>query len=180
MTLSRALFLFAIIATIFSTIAVATDYLVGDEKGWTLGVDYQVWAANKVFHLGDTLTFKYVAGKDSVVRVNGSDFQSCSVPWAAPVLGSGNDKVVLTTYGRRWYISGFANHCKNGQKLVITVLPSQQSPWSPIPSPSPSDSPVPAPEAAPTPNAPWTATVPRRSMLPKKLFKMIHRNMMAV
>ncbi|XP_058742168.1 blue copper protein 1a-like [Vicia villosa] len=169
MTLSRALFLFALIATIFSTIAVATDFVVGDEKGWTLGVDYQAWAADKVFHLGDTLTFNYVAGKDSVVRVNGSDFQSCSVPWAAPVLGSGNDKVVLTTYGRRWYISGFANHCKNGQKLVITVLPSQQLPWSPVPSPSPSPS-----------DAPWSATVPRRSLLSKKLLKMIHTNIIVV
>ncbi|CAK8542862.1 unnamed protein product [Lathyrus sativus] len=178
MALSRALFLFALIATIFSTIAVAKDFVVGDESGWTLGVDYQAWAANKVFRLGDTLTFKYVAGKDSVVRVNGSDFQSCSVPWAAPVLGSGHDTVVLTTYGRRWYISGFANHCKNGQKLVITVVPSQQLPWSPVPSPS--ASPVPAPEAAPPSNAPWTATVPRRSMLPKKLFKMIHTNLIAV
>ncbi|CAK8542872.1 unnamed protein product [Lathyrus sativus] len=178
MALSRALFLFALIATVFSTIAVAKDFVVGDESGWTLGVDYQAWAANKVFHLGDTLTFKYVAGKDSVVRVNGSDFQSCSVPWAAPVLGSGHDTVVLTTYGRRWYISGFANHCKNGQKLVITVVPSQQLPWSPVPSPS--ASPVPAPEAASPSNAPWSATVPRRSMLSKKLFKMIHTNLVAV
>ncbi|CAK8542870.1 unnamed protein product [Lathyrus sativus] len=178
MALSRVLFLFALIATIFSTIAVAKDFVVGDESGWTLGVDYQAWAANKVFRLGDTLTFKYVAGKDSVVRVNGSDFQSCSVPWAAPVLGSGHDTVVLTTYGRRWYVSGFANHCKNGQKLVITVVPSQQLPWSPVPSPS--TSPVPAPEAAPPSNAPWSATVPRRSMLSKKLFKMIHTNLIAV
>ncbi|CAL5193123.1 unnamed protein product [Lathyrus oleraceus] len=182
MVLCRALFLFALIATIFSTIAVAKDFVVGDESGWTLGVDYQAWAANKVFRLGDTLTFKYDADKDNVVRVNGSDFQSCTFPWSAPVLRSGHDTVVLTTYGRRWYISGFANHCKSGQKLVITVVPSQQLPWSPVPSPSasPSPSPTPAPEAAPSSNAPWTATVPRRSMLPKKLFKMIHRNLIAV
>ncbi|KAL5058968.1 hypothetical protein RYX36_030572 [Vicia faba] len=178
MALSRAIFLFTIIAIIFSTMAVAKDFVVGDEKGWTLGVDYQAWAANKVFRLGDTLTFMYDGDKDNVVRVSGSDFQSCSFPSTAPVLRSGHDTIVLTTYGRRWYISGFTNHCKLGQKLVITVLPPQQLDWSLIPSPSPS--PVPAPEAAPTPNAPWTATVPRRSMLPKKLLKMIHRNMIAV
>jgi hypothetical protein len=56
MALSRALFLFALIATIFSTMAVARDFVVGDEHGWTLGVDYQAWAANKVFRLGDTLS----------------------------------------------------------------------------------------------------------------------------
>jgi hypothetical protein len=56
MALSRALFLFALIATIFSTMVVAKDFVVGDEKGWRLGVDYQSWAANKVFHVGDTLS----------------------------------------------------------------------------------------------------------------------------
>jgi len=145
-----------------------------------------------------------------VVRVNGSDFQSCSVPWAAPVLTSGHDKVIITTYGRRWYISGVANHCQNGQKLFINVLPKQDG-WSPAPSSpsvSPSPSPVPAHEAAPPSNAPWAASVqaseitwspvpsptlapeaappsnapwiaPRRSLLPKKLFKIIHRNIIA-
>jgi hypothetical protein len=56
MALSRALFLFAFIATIFSTMAVAKDFVVGDERGWKLGVDYQYWAANKVFRVGDTLS----------------------------------------------------------------------------------------------------------------------------
>jgi len=144
------------------------------------------------------------------VRVNGSDFQSCSIPWRAPVLTSGHDTILFTTYGRRWYISGAAHHCNLGQKLFINVQPPQFG-WSPVPSPSasPSPSPVPTPEAAPPSNAPWAASVqaseitwspvpsptlapeaapssnapwtaPRRSLLPKKLFKMIHRNLIAV
>jgi len=56
MALSRALFVFALIAAIFSTMAVAKDFVVGDEHGWKLGVDYQYWAANKVFRVGDTLS----------------------------------------------------------------------------------------------------------------------------
>ncbi|XP_045795611.1 blue copper protein 1a-like [Trifolium pratense] len=264
MALSRALFLLALIATIFSTMAMAKDFVVGDKWGWRVGVDYQSWAANKVFHVGDTITFNYVAGKDNVVRVNGSDFKSCLVPLTSPVLTSGHDTILFTTTGRRWYISGVADHCSIGQKLVITVLqpsshlalspvpsaspsPTPSSPvpapeavesdaqwspvpspsassspspsptpaheaaasdaqwspvpspstslspspsdtpaheaaasdaqWSPVPSPSdslsPSPSPIPAPEAAPS-DAPWTA--PRRSLLPKKLFKIIHKN----
>ncbi|WJX83040.1 hypothetical protein P8452_65733 [Trifolium repens] len=185
MALSRALFLFSLIVTIFSTMTMAKDFVVGDKNGWTLGVDYQTWAANKVFRVGDTLTFNYVAGKDNVVRVNGSDFQSCSIPLSAPVLSSGHDTIVLTTYGRRWYISGFSNHCKLGQKFVITVLPQQKDAWwSPVPSPSPSASPSPsptwAPEAAPPSNAPWAASVPRRSLLQKKLFQIFNRNMIVV
>ncbi|WJX83059.1 hypothetical protein P8452_65749 [Trifolium repens] len=208
MALSRALFLFALIATIFSTMVVAKDFVVGDEKGWRLGVDYQSWAANKVFRVGDTLTFNYVAGKDSVVRVNGSDFQSCSIPLTSPVLTSGHDTILFTTTGRRWYISGVADHCQLGQKLFLTVqqpsshlalspVPSaspspapsspipapeavaSDAPWSPVPSPSASLSPSPTPaDEAESPDATWTA--PRRSLLPKKLFKMIHRNLIGV
>ncbi|GAU23977.1 hypothetical protein TSUD_327780 [Trifolium subterraneum] len=189
MALSRALFLFSLIITIFSTMAMAKDFVVGDKNGWTLGVDYQTWAANKVFRVGDTLTFNYVAGKDNVVRVNGSDFQSCSIPLTAPVLSSGHDTILLTTTGRRWYISGVASHCKSGQKFVIIVLPQQQDIWSPVPSPSPSPSASPssspsptlAPEAAPPSNAPWAAaSVPRRSLLQKKLFQIFNRNMVVV
>ncbi|AES80889.1 plastocyanin-like domain protein [Medicago truncatula] len=176
MALSRALFLFAFIATIFSTMAVAKDFVVGDEKGWTTLFDYQTWTANKVFRLGDTLTFNYVGGKDNVVRVNGSDFKSCSVPLTAPVLTSGQDKIIITTYGRRWYISSVTDHCENGQKLFITVQPKQDG-WSPVPSPSPSPSlDLVTPEAPPS-NAPWPASsVPRRSLLPKKLFQIFNRD----
>jgi hypothetical protein len=56
MALSRALFLFSLIVTIFSTMTMAKDFVVGDKNGWTLGVDYQTWAANKVFRVGDTLS----------------------------------------------------------------------------------------------------------------------------
>lgn len=33
----------------------ATEYWVGGEKGWTLDVDYQAWAKDKTFKVGDTL-----------------------------------------------------------------------------------------------------------------------------
>ncbi|GAU23963.1 hypothetical protein TSUD_327640 [Trifolium subterraneum] len=148
--------------------------------------------------------FNYVAGNDNVVRVNGSDFQSCSL--TKQVWSTGDDLIQFTTTGRRWYISGVADHCQRGQKLFLTVQPSQlalspvpsspspspipapeavasDAPWSPSPVPSPSaslspsPSPTPAHEAAVS-DAPWTA--PRRSLMPKKLFKMIHRNLIGV
>jgi len=33
----------------------ATDYVVGDDKGWTLDFNYTVWAQDKVFRVGDNL-----------------------------------------------------------------------------------------------------------------------------
>lgn len=33
----------------------AAEYVVGDEKGWTINFDYQTWAQDKVFYVGDKL-----------------------------------------------------------------------------------------------------------------------------
>ena len=45
----------AIITNALRTIAVPTEYVVGDEKGWDLGVNYMAWAEGKEFRVGDTL-----------------------------------------------------------------------------------------------------------------------------
>lgn len=45
-----------LIATIFlPSIAVARDFVVGDEHGWTEGFDYSTWTADKTFQVGDVL-----------------------------------------------------------------------------------------------------------------------------
>ncbi|KAK1419093.1 hypothetical protein QVD17_28251 [Tagetes erecta] len=112
-------------------------FIVGDDCGWTLNFDYQAWAMGKQFHVGDTLVFKYPAGNHNVYKVNGTDFQQCTVPLFGIPLTSGYDVVPLTTPGRKWYICGVGNHCKTGgMKLVIDVLPQttyppSPSPWSP-------------------------------------------------
>jgi hypothetical protein len=36
-------------------LASATDHVVGDGYGWTLGFDYAAWAKTKQFTVGDTL-----------------------------------------------------------------------------------------------------------------------------
>lgn len=45
----------ALIAAVVAP-ALATDFVVGDEKGWTLNFDYKSWAADKQFHVGDKLS----------------------------------------------------------------------------------------------------------------------------
>jgi len=73
-----------------------------------------------------------------VFKVNGTAFQSCAVPPENEALTSGNDRIVLATPGRKWYICGVGGHCSAGQKLVITVLPQTLPPTlSPAPQPSP-------------------------------------------
>jgi hypothetical protein len=52
---SSRLILLAISMVLFSSIAMATDYVVGDEKGWTVDFNYTQWAQDKVFRVGDNL-----------------------------------------------------------------------------------------------------------------------------
>ncbi|KAF3448440.1 hypothetical protein FNV43_RR09153 [Rhamnella rubrinervis] len=104
----------------------AVEFVVGDEKGWTINFDYQTWAQDK-------------QGAHNVLRVNGTGFQQCVAPAETQALRSGNDVITLETPGRKWYICGVSRHCAAAnQKLFITVLPQVSSPASsPAPTPSP-------------------------------------------
>lgn len=47
--------LIAAVLILLPAIAMAKDIIVGDDGGWTLNFDYQAWAKDKVFQVGDTL-----------------------------------------------------------------------------------------------------------------------------
>lgn len=55
MAFHRSLVIFALVAAIFPTISYATEFIVGDDAGWKLGVNYTEWAQGKQFVVGDTL-----------------------------------------------------------------------------------------------------------------------------
>ncbi|KAI5328716.1 hypothetical protein L3X38_028113 [Prunus dulcis] len=130
---------------VFAPSVLATDYVVGDDKGWTINFDYQVWAQGKSFYVGDNLVFNYPKGAHTVLKVNGTGFQQCAAPLDSVPLTSGKDVINLATPGRKWYICGVAQHCELGnQKLLITVLPSSSSS-----APSPSHSSWPSATAGP-------------------------------
>jgi len=54
MTSSHAIYL-AISMVLLSSVAMAADHVVGDEKGWTVDFNYTQWAQDKVFRVGDNL-----------------------------------------------------------------------------------------------------------------------------
>lgn len=48
--------LFIVLALAFFTATMAsTEFWVGGTQGWNISVDYKAWAADKVFHVGDSL-----------------------------------------------------------------------------------------------------------------------------
>ncbi|KAL8053681.1 hypothetical protein ABFX02_05G088700 [Erythranthe guttata] len=119
----RSVFLITmIIALVVAPAAFATDYTVGDDSGWKLGINYTEWAEGKNFRVGDTIMFMYKSGAHNVMKVNGCDFQKCASSNATVVpLTTGNDVIPLATPGKKWYICTIGEHCSKGMKLVISV-----------------------------------------------------------
>ncbi|KAH7514064.1 hypothetical protein FEM48_Zijuj11G0048900 [Ziziphus jujuba var. spinosa] len=119
------------IIVVLAPSALAKEFVVGDEKGWTINFDYQAWAEGKDFRVGDRLIFKYTVGAHNVLRVDGNGFQQCAAPAGTEALATGNDVIMLSTPGRKWYICNVGQHCEAGkQKLAITVLPLSEAPAS--------------------------------------------------
>lgn len=44
-----------IMVAVSASPAFATDYVVGDDWGWTLGFDYTTWTKGKEFFVGETI-----------------------------------------------------------------------------------------------------------------------------
>ncbi|XP_058068326.1 blue copper protein 1a-like [Magnolia sinica] len=112
-----------VIVVVLPSVALAKEYVVGDDYGWTIVYDYEAWAAGKDFRVGDKLIFNYEPGFHNVYKVSGAAaFRDCTVSLANVPLTSGNDVITLETPGRKWYICGMDRHCEKGrQKLAITV-----------------------------------------------------------
>ncbi|CAI9755388.1 unnamed protein product [Fraxinus pennsylvanica] len=126
-------FLIAVFFAMIATSTMATNYTVGDNAGWKVGVNYTEWVADKTFYVGDTLMFMYNKGSHDVLKVNGPDFQQCLKSNTTGLLVSGNDVITLAKPGKKWYICTVADHCTKGMKLVINVLEAATTAPTPLP-----------------------------------------------
>ncbi|XP_071724123.1 uncharacterized protein [Rutidosis leptorrhynchoides] len=105
----------------------ATVYTVGDSSGWTLGVDYATWAADKTFKVGDSLVFNYGSGSHTVEEVSDTDYKGCTTGNSINSDNSGKTTVDLKTAGTLYFMCGVMGHCGTGMKLAITVAAAQES-----------------------------------------------------
>ncbi|KAL7197977.1 hypothetical protein ACSBR2_020492 [Camellia fascicularis] len=122
MASNNFLVILAIVAVVLPSLTMATEYWVGDSSGWTINYDYQAWAKDKVFYVGDKLVFNYTMGNHNVFKVNVTGFSQCIIPPSNEALTSGHDIIPLMVPGKKWYICGVGQHCAQfGQKLVINV-----------------------------------------------------------
>ncbi|KAI6697030.1 hypothetical protein NL676_017149 [Syzygium grande] len=92
------------------SVALATQWTVGDGNGWTISYNYTDWAKDKVFRVGDSLCKRARNRR----RTRPSPVAMMSSPF--------------NTTGVKWYICGIGEHCtKFNQKLKITVVDDTSS-----------------------------------------------------
>ncbi|CAN8268480.1 unnamed protein product [Cochlearia groenlandica] len=115
----------------------ATVYKVGDSKGWkiTRKDAYRYWVRNKVFHVGDSLIFKYDQNINDVTQVSSElEYDPCNSLSPKVVYNTGHDIVNLTEPGHYYFITSNHLQCFSGLKLDVLVVPS---PSSLVPPPHP-------------------------------------------
>ncbi|RVW69199.1 hypothetical protein CK203_060838 [Vitis vinifera] len=124
----------AILAFVFPVVAMATEFTIGDDQGWTI---------NFTMKPGPRRNLQIHGGRQCL-QSEWYSLHECTIPPTNEAITTGNDVITLATLGRKWYICGVNDHCANyGQKLVITVLEESASP-----APTPSNPTTPAPNSA--------------------------------
>ncbi|XP_076941652.1 stellacyanin-like [Bidens hawaiensis] len=98
-------------------------HVVGDDKGWDVGVDYKAWAASQDIRVGDQLYFRYDRNKHNLYIVKAKQFEECSPvdPVASYLPGCGSMAIPIGGAGDQYYISAVGDDCQKGMKLHITV-----------------------------------------------------------
>lgn len=98
------------------------------------------------------------------MQVKHADYRSCNVSAPIATHSTGNDSIIIKTYGHHFYVCAVPGHCQAGQKVDINVQ-RVSSTMAPAPSSNPQalDS-LPSPSSSPTsalvkkPNSGGTAT----------------------
>ncbi|KAJ0967345.1 hypothetical protein J5N97_024262 [Dioscorea zingiberensis] len=140
MASKQMLAILAVVAVILPSITMATEFIVGDEVGWSLKGNYTAWAMGKVFNVGDTLVFNYPSDKHNVQKIGLDGFKACDSSKALETVKTGKDVITLAKPGKKWYICGISGHCDAGMKLVINVAGGAMAPTLPPTAPSPDSS----------------------------------------
>ncbi|CAN0899932.1 Early nodulin-like protein 1 [Linum grandiflorum] len=135
--------------------ATAFQFTVGGAKGWTVpdnssGLNYNSWAENSRFSVGDSIVFVYDHAHDSVLEVSKANYDSCNTGSPLGTYSDGHTVFTFNHSGAHYFISGNKDHCLKNQKVVIVVLADRSKSAAYPPSPStPPPSPAPATDYSP-------------------------------
>ncbi|KAJ0111188.1 hypothetical protein Patl1_02284 [Pistacia atlantica] len=163
--------LFAVLLGLITS-SQAYKFYVGGKDGWVLkpSESYNHWAERMRFQVNDTLYFKYNKDSNSVLVVNKDDYYSCNAKYPIQSLSDGDSVFHFNRSGPHYFISGNADNCNNGQKVIIVVMAVRHHHHHAPPSPSPlaSLSPASHPSLSPPVESPHTSTPPSTLTEPPK------------
>ncbi|KAJ3693340.1 hypothetical protein LUZ60_008820 [Juncus effusus] len=121
----------------------AKQFIVGgDVYAWSIpatsSFSLNKWAESNRFQIGDSLVWKYDPSKDSVLQVTRESYLNCNI--SNPMSTYKNDTTVVTLShsGAYYFISGNADSCLKGEKIIVVVMSEKHSIRKHIaPAPSP-------------------------------------------
>ncbi|XP_047064520.1 mavicyanin-like [Lolium rigidum] len=135
-----AVLVLAVLALLPSA-AVATNYTVGDEKGWNPKVDYTAWVKkHKPFYKGDWLLFQYQNGRSDVVQVDEVGYDNCNKESAITSHNKGTSYAFQLKEAKDYFFICSYGYCYSGMKLAVTVKKGSAASSSSSSSSSDSDS----------------------------------------
>ncbi|KAK9141505.1 hypothetical protein Syun_010905 [Stephania yunnanensis] len=119
------LLLLLLLSICASTVTLATDHIVGANRGWNPGINYTLWANNHTFYVGDLISFRYQKMQYNVFEVNRTGYDNCTTEGAVGNWSSGKDFIPLDKAKRYYFICGNGG-CFSGMKVSVAVheLPS--------------------------------------------------------
>ncbi|XP_004301993.1 PREDICTED: early nodulin-like protein 1 [Fragaria vesca subsp. vesca] len=120
----RFLIVLVVISMALVSYSQAHKFLVGGKDGWVVNPseNFNHWAERHRFQVSDTLFFRYKKGSNSVMVVTKEDYYSCINKNPIQSLTDGDSVFKFERSGPFFFISGNADDCQNGQKLIVVVL----------------------------------------------------------
>ncbi|KAL5197868.1 hypothetical protein ABZP36_001380 [Zizania latifolia] len=114
--------LLVVVVALLPAAAVATNYTVGDEKGWNPDVDYTAWVKkHRPFYKGDWLLFEYQNGRSDVVQVDEVGYDNCDKASAISSYSKGHSYAFQLKEAKDYFFICSYGYCYNGMKLAVTA-----------------------------------------------------------
>uniref|UniRef100_A0A0D9WUS0 Phytocyanin domain-containing protein n=1 Tax=Leersia perrieri TaxID=77586 RepID=A0A0D9WUS0_9ORYZ len=114
--------LLLVVLALLPAVAMATNYTVGDEKGWNPKVDYEAWVKkHKPFYKGDWLVFEYQNGRSDVVQVDEVGYDNCDKANAISSYSKGHTYAFQLKEAKDYYFICSYGYCYDGMKVAVTA-----------------------------------------------------------
>ncbi|CAN4103743.1 unnamed protein product [Withania somnifera] len=99
--------------------SLAKEYVVGDKRGWSPGVDYHPWVYGKSFRVGDVLHFFYTPKVIDVASVDISSYALCESVKTLYKDNGGRTSITLEKCGAYYFISTNKEGCFTGLEARV-------------------------------------------------------------